>query len=210
MHESKGSSSEYPSIKGQQYQHRSHHISSDATAVHSTEEFLYSLYQFRFAKMGLDAQFHVYTEPFAPEPPACPLTFCSENLLELALPLEAEGPVDEELPAEREDGHTDGSAKYMSDHFTPYPVTPAQRIGCRLTQGRQLQDELVRVHQGGLRGRQRTQRPNLGGDVLGHLADALRGRVGCVRVNSSADGHCLSQLAYRSAPASDGSLANSL
>lgn len=74
--------------------------------------------------MGLDAQFHVYTEPFAHEPPTCPFTFCSENLLELALPLEAEGPVDNELPAEREKGHTDGSARYMSDHFALYPVNP--------------------------------------------------------------------------------------
>jgi hypothetical protein len=56
--------------------------------------------------------------------------------------------------------------------------------------------------------RQRTQRPNLGGDVLSHLAQALRGRVGCVRVNSSAGGHRLSQLAYQSAPASGGLLAD--
>jgi hypothetical protein len=124
MHASKDSSSQYHSTGGRQNQYHSHHISCGAIAVHSTNEFLYSLFQFRFAKMGPDAQFHVYTEPFAPKPSIRPLTSCSENLLELTLPLEAESPVDEELPAEREEGHTDGSAKYMSDHFTPYPVTP--------------------------------------------------------------------------------------
>lgn len=89
----------------------------------------------------------------------------------------------------------------------PVPRNPPQRAGCGLTRGRQLQDELARVQELDSRGEQRTQRPNLSGDVL-ELAQALRGRVGWIQVNSSATGQLVSQLAYHPAPASGGLLAD--